>query len=434
MINKTKHKGLLILALFFTVFLLTATLLGCSSSCGGDDGENGYTPTHPRLETPTLSLDIKEDTLSWNGVNSAVGYRLEFGDAFYEELEANILYVNMGNLLTMRDIVHGFHAIRVIALGDNVSFSDSLPASVDYMVATQGLEFTPSVTRDGVASFSVSRGEVSPTYTNIYVPHYYNDGQNTRPITSITMYGFAGTADAPSALEEIFLPDSIEHIAHRAFLYTALWDNPVGGIVYAGNWAVGTSDNSNVIELRNNTVGIADQAFMGANHSAISSWGDSIRYIGAQAFIGANTLMLNTIPSTVIHIGNQAFFNTHFWLHPPVDASGFIRVGNWILGTRGNMPQRAYVPLGVVGIASGAFHDAFSTPSLPVGQRGQMVISDTVLYFGHRAFNPYDAHILIDIFVPFATAQEIPATWQRGWNTYRNVVSLVNGNALSPIL
>ena len=86
-------------------------------------------------------------------------------------------------------------------------------------------------------------------------------------------------------LTEIKIADSVESIGENVLLNTAYSDDPenkVDGVLYMGNYAIKTLVSS-VINLRQGTIGVADNAF-GSFQVEELHLPDSLRFIGNNAF------------------------------------------------------------------------------------------------------------------------------------------------------
>ncbi len=108
-----------------------------------------------------------------------------------------------------------------------------------------------------------------------------------RGLETIGSYAFFGC----SALDnnqfdvERLVPESVKRIGTYAFNDTALWEKPDKfGVVYAGNWVVGSDGASGDVELKEEVVGIADYAFF-MNDALGSVTGlNRVQYVGRGAF------------------------------------------------------------------------------------------------------------------------------------------------------
>ncbi len=168
-----------------------------------------------------------------------------------------------------------------------------------------------------------------------------NLGENLKSIGTNAFYGCDKLANPENGN---LIPASVTSIGEKAFVNTALWNNPTEeGVVYAGNWVVGynTVDaegkeiNITTVTLKPDTIGIADFAFLGCEslknvRGAITD----VRYLGTGAFYnctGLSAISLNEnlseikdytfykcqslysiqIPANLKKIGRSAFYDCH---------------------------------------------------------------------------------------------------------------------------
>ncbi len=108
-------------------------------------------------------------------------------------------------------------------------------------------------------------------------------------VTSIGEYAFYCTS-----LTDITIPDSVTSIGRGAFNGTPWYDNQPDGVVYAGKVAYGYSGymepDDTEITLKDDTVGIAEDAFYGCSSITSISIPDSVTNIGDGAFLYCTSL------------------------------------------------------------------------------------------------------------------------------------------------
>ena len=264
-------------------------------------------------------------------------------------------------------------------------------------------------------------------------------------LTSLTLpkglidIGYAAFYDA-TELAEIDLPDTLMHLSAFSFtgskVYKEQWTNPdsngfvfvyiddwlyacnngVKGIDSEGNWSkddevVGLTDIW-TDTLKAGTVGIADEAFYGAQDLQRAELPKTIRAIGQYAFykcpvlskahcnetvlvddyafalsqsltdldlgsklerIGkyafesctgvVNNANKSIIPETVEQIGTHAFRYTGIWDEGGKAADGVVYAGNWVVGYNGQ-PGAVTLQPGTVGIADWAFYKCSTLQSV----------------------------------------------------------------------
>ena len=157
--------------------------------------------------------------------------------------------------------------------------SEPIPA---FLTSTSGLSFTRI--NDGTA-YSVSRGMASATH--IIIPSVHNG----LPVTVIDAGGFAGFIN----MTTITIPDSVTRVGAGAFTNSGIFRQPISDgdpVIYAGNWAVGIREHRWPVDgnpvLREDAVGIADEAFIGGVMSHVNL--RNVRHIGNRAFRNTNYL------------------------------------------------------------------------------------------------------------------------------------------------
>ena len=133
-----------------------------------------------------------------------------------------------------------------------------------------------------------------------------------KSLTEVTLCGYISDSAfiVCTALETVNVCESkeITHMGAKAFNSTAIY-NSVDDILYIGKWLykVKNIDDDGILELRNDTVGIAVQ---GANTNKVKSviFNDTLKYINDSAF--SNSQITSAIlPNTVIEVGEYVFAN-----------------------------------------------------------------------------------------------------------------------------
>ena len=123
-------------------------------------------------------------------------------------------------------------------------------------------------------------------------------------VTSIGVQAFYGCTQ----LNSVTLGSGVQKIARQAFHQTALWNN--NGPTYIGHWFLGTGSATASFTLRDDTIGLADEAFAGYDTFDVRlDLPASLKYIGEGAFSGSKTLTNVVLGGGVQAIGNKAFYN-----------------------------------------------------------------------------------------------------------------------------
>lgn len=109
-------------------------------------------------------------------------------------------------------------------------------------------------------------------------------------------------------LGNVTLGNGIKEIANGAFYDTKLWNaNTSSNEIYVGKWFLGCKDNTQpVLNLREDTIGIASYALYGNTGLSTLILPDSVQIIGEAAF-GKMSIIVAIIGSGVTEIGSEAF-------------------------------------------------------------------------------------------------------------------------------
>lgn len=113
-----------------------------------------------------------------------------------------------------------------------------------------------------------------------------------------------------SKLNDIEIPDTVTTIGYDAFSGTAWLSRQADGLVYAGKVAYdykGEMPFDTAIELREDTLGIAESCFHNSGCLRSIKGGRNIVYIGQWAFYGCISLTDIIIPDSIENIGGSAF-------------------------------------------------------------------------------------------------------------------------------
>ena len=183
---------------------------------------------------------------------------------------------------------------------------------------------------------------------------------------SVTYIGDSAFADCRS-LANVTIPDSVTYIGSGAFQYTAWYNNQPDGLVYAGKVAYRMKGSfcPYTVEIKDGTLGIAENAF---------SYCSNLSNI--------------MIPDSVICIGSGAFHETAWYNN---QSDGLVYAGKVVYelkGSKNTQPENVRIADDTLGIAGRAFHrTAIRNISIP----------DSVTYIGDYAFEGCDSLTIVTI-------------------------------------
>ena len=200
----------------------------------------------------------------------------------------------------------------------NITIPDGV-TSIEYGTFYDCSSLTNITIPDSVTSIKCEAFYNCSSLTNITIPDgvtsiesetFYNcqslsniDISNS--LISIGMDAFAHCKN----LKNIKIPDSVTTIGLGAFNDTLWYNNQPDGLLYAGKVLYlykGEMPENTKITLKNDTSGIADNAFSYCTNLTNIKIPDSVTIIGAWAFFSCPNLTAIEIPSSVIGIGVYA--------------------------------------------------------------------------------------------------------------------------------
>jgi hypothetical protein len=183
---------------------------------------------------------------------------------------------------------------------------------------------------------------------------------NCTALESVSIPGSTSIEDGAfedcTSLATINVSESIPSIGEGAFKNTAWYNNQPDGLVYLKNYLYtykGTM-TAQTVDLNDNTIGIADDAFDGCTSLTTITIPSSVVFIGEYAFYSCTALYSINIPKSVNSIGRYAFSYTAWYNNQP---DGLVYAGNCVITFKGKMSNDTTLVIkdGTVGIADVAF-------------------------------------------------------------------------------
>ena len=146
-------------------------------------------------------------------------------------------------------------------------------------------------------------GSYTYTYYTYYIPS---------SLKHVTVSGYCSNIGDQafrkcSSLTSITIPSSVTYIGSFAFSGCYNLIQKENGVSYVGKWAIDCDTSVTTVTLRNNTVGIAENAFFCCSNLKSITIPNSITSIGEWAFYGCSSLASVTIPDSVTSIGEWTF-------------------------------------------------------------------------------------------------------------------------------
>ena len=174
---------------------------------------------------------------------------------------------------------------------------------------------------------------------------------------SVTSIGYSAFFYC-TGLTSITIPNSVTSIGNSAFGDTAWYNNQPDGLVYAGKVAYkykGTMPSGTSIVLKEETKGIASNAFENCGGLTNITIPNSVTSIGEQAFYNCTGLTSVTIPNSVTSIGDSAF-NSCSGLTSVIIGNSVIEIGNSAFYNCTGLTSIT-IPNSVTSIGNSAFGD-----------------------------------------------------------------------------
>ncbi len=198
-------------------------------------------------------------------------------------------------------IVNNVTTITTVTL-PFAGFSETESADIGDILISSGNSYLP----ENITTVNITGGKKIPDY-------YFANADHLTTVTlaegmeTIGSYAFSGC----TALTDITVPDTVFRIGVNAFADSAYFNAQDNGIVYAGKVALcykGDVPANLGLKFKEDTVGIADEAFNSASEQIVSvTFPAALRRIGNSAFFRNRNLTKLSFPSELEEIGSHAF-------------------------------------------------------------------------------------------------------------------------------
>ncbi len=318
--------------------------------------------------------------------------------AFYDCSNLEIVYWNVWNVaayegVDSRSLFFYCTKLTTVVIGNNVTI---IPGYV--FSGCRGLTSVTipnSVTSIGQYAFSGCRGLTSVTIPNSVtsIGQYAFSGCSsltsitiTNGVTSIESNTFSGCSGLTSitipngvtsigsyafyccsGLTSITIPDSVTSIGEGAFYGCSKIKQTESGVRYVDKWVIGCDDSASNVSLRNNSVGIADNAFSRCSGLTSITIPDSVTSIGSYAFEYCSILTNVTIGNGVTSIGSYAFIGCRELTSITI-GNGVTSIGSSAFKNCSKLTSIT-IPEGVTSIESEAFCGCSSLTSITIPVR-----------------------------------------------------------------
>lgn len=170
-------------------------------------------------------------------------------------------------------------------------------------------KFDKVVVKDGVTSLGFYAFCYSDNIVSVSLPN---------SLTEIQGNAFSHCPQ----LETINIPESVSYLAGGNFIDSPKVQEEENGILYVDSWVMGVTDHTETraYTIRENTVGIIQNAFLGTQLNGVS-FPSTLKYIGADAFAHCPNLTEVRIPATVEKIEEHVFDGCYNLVKVTFDAS-----------------------------------------------------------------------------------------------------------------
>ena len=201
-------------------------------------------------------------------------------------------------------------------------------------------------------------------------------------------------------LTGISIPDSVTYINEYAFLYCSGIIEKENGIYYVDKWAIDYDSSATDISFREDTIGIAEDAFYGCAGLSETELPCTIKYIGDSAFKNCSNLTSISLPEGIVSLCDSTFENCTSLTELTIPDS-VTSIGDRAFYGCASLTD-IIVPNNVSSIGEYAFADCTSLTTV--------VISDSVSFIGEGAFDNCTSLSI------YCKSQARPSDWSAFWN------------------
>jgi hypothetical protein len=222
-------------------------------------------------------------------------------------------------------------------------------------------------------------------------------------------------------LTGVIIPVSIMSIGNDAFSNTTWLNNQPNGLVYAGKvlytYKGSMPTNTAISNIRTDTVGIADFAFVRCRNLISITIPSSVRFIGNYAFYNCSNLTNITIPTSVTFIGESAFDSCTSLTSITIPTS-VTSIGRFVFARCTGLTS-IIIPSSVIFIDTAAFRESTSLTSI--------TIPASVKFVGGHAFADWTSSQTINIYGKATKEETISTGWNRDWDINCNARIIYTG-------
>ncbi len=293
---------------------------------------------------------------------------------------------------------------------------------------------------DSVANIGACALEGCDSLENISMPFvveyfaFLFDGYSSNPgqkvpdslksvaITSATTLG-RKAFDGCAGLTSISIPDGVTSIESGAFSGCPNVVQEENGVSYVDKWVISCDTSVTTVDLRSDTVGIANSAFSRCYQLNEITIPDSIASIGAYAFYDCTGLTNIIIPNSIANVGSDAFLCCTNLSYNEFDNAFYL--GNStnpyvvLIKAKSEDIISCQIPEGVKAIYDGAFYACSQLTSI--------VIPDSVTSMAHSALNGCTDLTNVTL------GDGVTSIGENAFRDYTNLISVSIGSGVTSI-